>query len=127
MIRVTSVPFNQKGKSVSFEKTRREIIDGVSDPKLRKIVKELVSKHDEWVLDVGIPLLLEYSEKGEFQRKQSADILKDVIESEEIQNSSGSEYMFNGIPYHETGRPDDDEGYIGAYEKLTGVRLNVSV
>lgn len=125
MITMTPITFNQKSKSVSFEKSRKEIIDEAPNKELKKLTKDLTYVSDEYVIDVGIPWFLKYAERGEVEKKQAIKILEDVINSEEIRDNA-NECVFYGIPYHEDGHTDN-EGYLGAYERLTGIKLDVRV
>lgn len=124
MITITPFAFNQKSKSIPFEKSRKEIIDEAPNKELKKLTKDLTYVSDEYVIDVGIPWFLKYAEKGEVEKKQAIKILEDVINSEEIRENA-DESVFYGIPY-EDGHTDN-EGYLGAYEKLTGIKLDVKV
>lgn len=124
MITITPMSFNTNKSNVSFEKSRKDIIRDAPNKELKGITKDLTGgSGDEFALDVGIPNLLKYAEKGKVEKAQAIKILKESIESEELRTYS-NRYMFLGIPYGVDG-PSDDEGYLGAYEKLTGERLDV--
>lgn len=124
MIKVTPIAVNKN--SIPFEKNRKEIIKDAPNRELRRIAKDLMGVYgDEFALDVGVPSLLKYAEKGEVEKKQAVSMLKDAIDSEELRTDHWR-CMFFGIPYFEDDHTDN-EGYIGAYEKLTGIKLDIKI
>ena len=114
----------QKNNKVTFEKSPKQIIAEAPNKELQKILKEVTADRDaEIVLEMGIPKLLKYALKGELEKKQVIQSLKDVAESKELQSSPTKFNLFNGY----RGFEDEYPGYLKAYEKLTGQKLNIRI
>ncbi len=128
---------NTARNNVTFEKSVKQIIKEAPNAELKNIIKDATDSDGTYVIRRGIPSLIEYAQKGEHEREQAVKVLRDIIDSEEVRKSPMSESLFYGAINMNirdksgkvTGERFKDQffGYLGAYEKLTGVRLNVVV
>ncbi len=71
--------------------------------------------HEEIIIDLGIKKLRKYAKQGWLQKKQSIDILLDLINCDEIRQVPGRNACFYGYENMMRKFP----GYIGLYKELT--------
>ncbi len=127
---------NTARNNVTFEKSVKQIIKEAPNAELKNIIKDATAFDYGIAIQRGIPSLIEYANKGKTEKQQVVSIMEDLIESEELQKSPIRDILFYG-PINLNKRDGKGKiageryesypGYIGAYQKLTGVRLNVVV
>ncbi|MDD3014629.1 MAG: hypothetical protein PHC34_13085 [Candidatus Gastranaerophilales bacterium] len=108
---------------MSFGKNVRQIVDEIPNPELKKLTKWATSPNIGQAVEDGIQGLLEYTRKGQVEKQEVTKIFKNLIESEELKQIGNRKNLFYGYE----GMEDEYPGYIQAYEKLTGIRLDVTV
>ncbi len=129
MISISPLYSNQINKSVSFEKSPKEIIKEAPNKELKEIAKDLTYYNSDFVVDYGVPDLLKYAQRGPVEKEQAIQLITDVVESEEVRKNADS-YTFNGcdVKSMDTDEVVDTEmGLKGAYEQLTGQKLDINI
>lgn len=113
----------QKNNNVTFEKSPKQIIAEAPNKELQKIIKFATSGKTDTVLEIGIPDLLNYAKKGKSQKQEAVSIFRDMIDSKELREDPSRQNLFYGYK----GFEDEYPGYVQAYERLTGQKLNVRI
>jgi hypothetical protein len=126
MLMINPVLACRKRNNISFEKTVKQIITEAPNKELKKLIKKSTDSNESYVVERGLPDLFVYSKKGEVEKQQVIQTLKDLIESEEVQSEPASENLLNGISAF-----DGDlvfPGYTQIYDYLTkGKKINAAM